>query len=207
MITIFSLQSCARFKTRSDRQIIYSEMRVAHLSLGGTRPYGHSALKHALFMSKTRLLTSFRTYSARRSFSSGTCRYLAHSAEMPTGMLQTMFNWINRRRPTGADSVKYNATSNGFHPYKEEEGEYMLAEPASATASKDDSCLETSTADMPGWSAILSMYPELKFDKSFDKRKLGTLSTTYRPRRAHVYSTILKRWRTERWHGLPVRDL
>lgn len=97
---------------------------------------------------------------------------------MPSDILQKMRKWVGGQAFKKPDPLKYQAVPDGFHPYQEEDGKFMLVnQECPVRSDKTDtkgSWQEEGSADIPGWSAILSLYPDLTHDPSFDKRKLGT---------------------------------
>lgn len=73
--------------------------------------------------------------------------------------------------------VVYEKVRPGFHPYLQTDTSY------SAHPREIDPCHQpdfmVADVDLPAWSSILSLYPDLTSDPGFDQRKLGRSFLNY----------------------------
>lgn len=97
------------------------------------------------------------------------------------GFVRSITSWL-----AGSEhSIGYERVTTGFHPFKELDGVYKTTayDPPSRSLSSgpaEDNVPDfmVSEVDMPGWSSILALYPDLTSDPAFDEVKLGRPRST-----------------------------
>ena len=85
-------------------------------------------------------------------------------------VIKSFSSWFNTPR--------YEPVRSGFHPFQQDGDKYSATGPYDPPKSKESDFL-VSEVNVPAWSSILSLYPSIKSDPSFNAEKLGMTMPDY----------------------------